>query len=52
MSNEEKTLRDEIAIAAMQGMLADPNVTVHEDTALIAYKMADFMLKVREEQKK
>ena len=45
----ERTLRDEIAIAAMQGMLS--NIRINNDinkAAASAYKMADAMLKERE----
>ena len=41
-----KTLRDEFAMAALQGMLADPNVKL-EGTAKLAYKVADEMLEAR-----
>ncbi len=54
----DKTLRDEIAIAAMQAMIADPkwakeldkNPTLAlQEVARGAYTIADFMLAAREE---
>jgi hypothetical protein len=45
-SQDVKTLRDEFAMAALQGMLADPNVKL-EGTAKLAYKVADEMLEAR-----
>ena len=44
----QKTLRDEFAMAAMTGLLADPQVCADEKTARLAYRVADFMLKARE----
>lgn len=48
----EKTLRDEIAIAAMQGMIsADTFIFPYEGMRAdceLAYKIADVMLKQRE----
>ncbi len=43
-----KTLRDEFAMAAISGLLADPKVCADENTARLAYRMANFMLKARE----
>jgi len=43
-----KTLRDEFAMAALAGMLADPKVLANKETAQAAYRMADYMLKTRE----
>lgn len=45
----DKTLRDEIAIAALQGMLANPGLDClgPEDFAHDAYKYADAMLAQR-----
>jgi hypothetical protein len=47
-SQEGITARDHIAIAAMQGMLADPNVREFAWVAKNSYEMADFMLKESE----
>lgn len=44
---EQKTLRDELAIAALTGLLADPNVHASHKTTELAYEMADNMLKAR-----
>lgn len=48
-----RTLRDEFAMAALAGMLADPAVQVGRSTqndplAKAAYQIADAMLKARE----
>lgn len=51
MNNEEPTLRDYFAAAAMQGILANtntpPNVPYY--VAEDAYKLADAMMQLREE---
>jgi hypothetical protein len=50
---EEKTLRDEFAMAALSGALANPNLKAHKlDTdphtfARDMYKLADAMVKAR-----
>jgi len=41
------SLRDYFAAKAMQGMLADPDVTPNMRTAQTAYEMADAMLRAR-----
>lgn len=47
-TNETKTLRDELAMAAMQGFCADPGFTSPFKTiAESAYRMADAMLAER-----
>ena len=48
--NEGMTLRDYFAAAALQGILANPNLydTGDEEAACDSYKMADAMLKARE----
>ena len=45
----EKTLRDEIAIAALQGMMSNPSLDYlgPEEFAEDAYKIADAMLAQR-----
>ena len=43
----QKTLRDEFAMAAMTGLLADPQTTLVL-VARQAYRIADYMLKARE----
>ena len=43
-----KTLRDEFAMAAISGLLSDPQVGADEKTARLAYRMANFLLKARE----
>ena len=43
-----KTLRDEIAMAALTGLLADPITMANFGTAKLAYQLADWMLKARE----
>jgi hypothetical protein len=44
------TLRDQFAMAAMQGMLANTSWQLNEqDLVLCAYSYADVMLKVRDE---
>jgi hypothetical protein len=43
-----KTLRDEFAMAALQGLLADGGGESWEKDAANAYKAADAMLKARE----
>lgn len=46
---DQKTLRDEFAMAAMQGMLADPDVDhPPKKFAALAYDMADAMMAERE----
>jgi len=46
-----KTLRDELAMAALTGMLSEPDLTWDhkQDKASHAYEFADAMLKAREE---
>jgi ribosomal protein L37AE/L43A len=44
---EMATLRDQFAMAALNGMLADPQVQAHQSTAGLAYQMADWMMKSR-----
>ena len=46
MEVKEKLLRDHFAGLAMQGILANPNMTEHE--VIYAYKIADAMLAERE----
>lgn len=41
------SLRDYFSAKAMQGMLADPEVTLNIGTATTAYEMADAMLLAR-----
>ena len=44
------TLRDYFAAKAMQGMMNDPNIDMPcGEVARLAYKMADAMMKAREE---
>ena len=44
----DKTLRDEFAMAALIGLLSDPNCAVpHDVFARNAYKFADAMMKER-----
>jgi hypothetical protein len=45
------TLRDYFAAKAMQGLISDPDFTGAEtlETAIWSYKIADAMLKAREE---
>ena len=43
-----KTLRDEIAMAALTGLLAHPITMANFGTAKLAYQLADWMLKARE----
>ena len=43
-----KTLRDEIAMAALTGLLADPITLAKFGTAKLAYQLADWMLEARE----
>jgi hypothetical protein len=43
----EKTLRDEIAIAALQGLLSSDVCAVKREFAIQAYQMADAMLEAR-----
>ena len=43
-----KTLRDEIAIAALTGLFADPQVRAYSTLAKLSYQIADAMLKARE----
>ena len=43
-------LRDWFAGLAMQGMLANPQVTVRPETAKRAYYMADVMMEERKKQ--
>ena len=43
-----KSLRDEMAMAALAGLLACPEVQIHASTAKAAYQMADWMLAARE----
>lgn len=45
------SLRDAFAMAAMQGMLADPDVYVGEATARDAYVMADAMIAERNKRR-
>jgi hypothetical protein len=45
---EMATLRDQFAMAALNGMLADPQVQAHQSTAGLAYQMADWMMESRE----
>jgi len=42
------TLRDYFAAKAMQGICADPEMPTVERTAELAYRVADAMLKARE----
>lgn len=49
VKRSEEKLRDKIAIAAMQGMLANNRNTNYSDWAKHAYLMADAMLKARSE---
>ena len=42
-----KTLRDEFAMAAMAGMMADTNVQANKGVAATAYRVADMMLEAR-----
>jgi hypothetical protein len=44
---EMATLRDQFAMAALNGMLADPQVQAHQSTAGLAYQMADWMMEER-----
>jgi len=42
------TLRDQFAIAALTGLLANPDAAKYKDRAEVAYNYADAMLKARE----
>ena len=44
---EMATLRDQFAMAALTGLLADPQVQAHDSTATLTYKIADWMLEAR-----
>jgi phosphotransacetylase len=44
---EEMTLKDFIAIFAMQGILADPNTPEIMDIASAAYEVAEAMMEAR-----
>ena len=50
----DATLRDYFAAKAMQGLLSDPDAGMLDDDmsrwAMLSYKMADAMLRAREEQ--
>jgi hypothetical protein len=47
---EGMTLRDYFAAKALQGMMTDPNLDMGCNTvATLSYKMADAMMKAREE---
>ena len=47
---KEKTLRDEMAMAALTGICANPKSNEYycDDIAMAAYKHADAMMKARE----
>lgn len=50
---EQKTLRDEFAMAALQGMLADTQVRQSwQDFAKDSYELADAMLAARTQEAK
>jgi hypothetical protein len=44
---EPISLRDEIAMAALTGLLADPQVLADSTTAKLSYRIADWMLEAR-----
>lgn len=48
-SNQQKTLRDEFAMAALSWFLASPNRTdrYYDNIAAASYKMADAMMEAR-----
>lgn len=45
------SLHDAFAMAAMQGMLADPDVIPNSSTAKTAYEMADYMIAERNKRR-
>lgn len=48
-SHDKSNLRDQFAMAALQGMLANPNRVLDTSVPHNAYAVADVMLKEREE---
>lgn len=49
--SETLTLRDQFAMAALTGLLADPECGAWAKVAEYAYTMADLMLEARKEKK-
>jgi hypothetical protein len=49
-SNEKCDLRDQFAMAALTGLLANPDAAKYKDRAEVAYNYADAMLKAREKK--
>ena len=47
---KEKDLRDYFAAMAMQGLISTCRNESYESTAIVAYRMADAMLKERENE--
>jgi hypothetical protein len=47
---ETATLRDQFAMAALTGLLANPDAAKYKDRAEVAYNYADAMLKAREDK--
>lgn len=51
MMNKENALRDQFAMAALTGMIADPSGVDYRSVPKKAYEMADAMLEARKEKK-
>lgn len=49
--SETLTLRDQFAMAALTGMIADPNGPDYRSVSKKSYEMADAMLEARKEKK-
>lgn len=52
MEESPKTLRDEFAMAALTGWLADGSVSNEETAAVRAYEFADAMMAARAQSRK